>query len=98
MDILAMVIVLAIFIEKIIERVKEGIAPAKPKGWVWFAAGSAIGVLCCILFGINAFDAFGLGADTDAAFVAGCAITGIAAGGGSNFVYDIFNNLNKPKV
>jgi hypothetical protein len=97
MDVLAIVIVLAIFIEKVIERVKEGISPAKPAGWVWFVAGSAIGVLCCLLFGANAFAAFGIGANTDAAFIAGCVITGIAAGGGSNFVHDIFDSINKTK-
>lgn len=96
MDVLAVVVVLAIFIEKVIERVKEGIT-AKPPGWVWFTIGAAVGAACCLIFNVNAFAAFGVGANTEAAVIAGCIITGIAAGGGSNFVHDIFDSINKTK-
>jgi hypothetical protein len=93
MDVLAVIIVLAIVIEKIIERVKD--AGVKAPAWVWFGVGSVIGIALCLIFEISAFKTLGIGAYTDAAFYAGSVITGIAIGGGSNLVHDVFDALNK---
>ncbi len=97
-NILVAIASLALLIEKLAEVAKTAISPVKLPPWGWFAITSGIGMLLCVLFGVDIFTDLGFTAQTTVATVVGELITGIVAGSGSNFVHDLLHKINLGRI
>lgn len=88
---------LAIVIERICEVVKSKMAPKKLSNLLWFLITSAVGILFCILFGIDMLAAMGF-VGSAAAVVISEVFTGLAVGAGSGFIHSLNTKLNEVKT
>jgi hypothetical protein len=95
-DVLVIVVVIALVIEKLVEQVKTMIG-AKAPPWVIFLVSAALGIAICTLFSINIFPALGLESELLVASYFGYAITGLICGCGSNFTHDLIGKLRENK-
>lgn len=99
LELFMLIVILAMIIESLIEKIKEIISPKKAPKWVWFIAASIIGIAGCIFFDLNIFEYAGFNSSyVVAAAWFGYVITGMAIGSGSGFVHKIIGFMDKPKV
>ena len=93
---LVLVFLLALLIEKLVERVKD-ILGVKLPTWVTWLISVALGVAFCIVFQINIFPLLGFQSDLLLAIWLGQALTGVIVACGSNFTHDLLDNIQTPK-
>lgn len=96
LDILVIVVVIALLIEKLVEQVKTMIG-AKLPPWAIFLISAVLGIAICTLFGINIFPALGLESEILIASYFGYVITGLICACGSNFTHDLIGKLRENK-
>jgi hypothetical protein len=84
----ALVLVMALLVEFIIQTVKEIIGEGKPN---WYMLGAAVlGGVLCVLGGLDIFKLSGI--ELSVPHV-GAALTGVACGRGSNLIHDLIKNI-----
>lgn len=92
MDVFAIVILVAIFVEAIVQ-VFKGFVPegAAVPAWLWPVVSMALGVVLCLAGKVDALSAVGLTINVP---VVGQVLTGCLVSRGSNFVHDLWRRIN----
>jgi len=96
LSVFLVMVVLAVIIERVIEIIKEKIAPAKLPNWAWFVITAALGIALCFGFGIDMLAAMGF-TGTAFAVIISYVLTGISIGAGSGFVHSLNTKLNESR-
>ena len=94
MEVIMGLVIVATIIQAAIEAVKGALSK-----WDWMAVG--LGVILCPLAGIDAFTIMGVPlvvpGVTWMGFYIGATLTGVIAGRGANFVYDLWAKMKIQK-
>lgn len=96
MEAIAIVIIIAVIVEAVIQVVKAGVpetvtAPA----WVWPVCSAALGIVLCVLAGVDALALLGVELSIPAV---GSVLTGILVSRGASFVHDLWGKINEVKT
>ena len=84
----ALIVVMALLVEFIIQTVKEIVGAGKPN---WYMLGAAaLGAGLSVMGNLDIFKLAGI--DLSVPYV-GAALTGVACGRGSNLVHDLISNI-----
>ncbi|MDL2318184.1 hypothetical protein LJC74_03695 [Eubacteriales bacterium OttesenSCG-928-A19] len=91
MGTIAMVLMMAVIVEAIVEVVK-GWVPAETKtpGWVWPVVSAVLGVGLCIAASVDVFALLDVSLSVP---LLGAVLTGVLISRGANFVHDLWNNI-----
>lgn len=92
MEAMFMVLLIAVLVEAIVQAIKAGVPEgAAVPAWLWPAVSAGLGVLLCVLAGVDAFAVLGVGLSIPAV---GCVLTGVLVSRGASFVHDIWHRIN----
>ena len=96
MGALAIVLVMAVLVEAILQVVKGWVPEsASVPLWLWQVVGGAVGIAMCVTAGVDALTT--LGVQIKVVFI-GQAITGVIVSRGASFVHDLWDNVNNSAV